>query len=208
MQRAWVGVILCVIAMIGLPQNPASAQIPETQAPVGWDIGIVYADGASEDDPIMLEEDEQSIKFWIRNDFLVDIEVDLDYDGNLGQPNGEQRDGQAADHAVHNSLRLGLIDNITFANRAAPIGIQQIHQHTRVAQACPGAQTGSEQGEHKALGQKKISHGFSGEPNGKQRTDLRGTLFHAKDKEEPHENERGEYEEKAQANEQATEVIG
>lgn len=90
MQRAWVGVILCVIAMIGLPQNPASAQVPETQAPVGWDIGIVYADGASEDDPIMLEEDDRSIKFWIRNDFLVDIEVVLDYDGQLGQPNGEE----------------------------------------------------------------------------------------------------------------------
>ena len=125
-----------------------------------------------------------------------------------GQPNGEQCHSQAADHAVDNRLRLGMIDNIAVANRAAPIGIQQIHQQARVFQAGPGAQTGSEQGEHKAFGQKEIAHGFPGKPNGEQGADLRGALFHAEDKEEPHENERSEHEKKAQANEQAAEVIG
>ena len=113
-----------------------------------------------------------------------------------GQPNGEQCHSQAADHAVDNRLRLGMIDNIAVANRAAPIGIQQIHQQSRVFQAGPGAQTGSEQGEHKAFGQKEIAHGFPGKPNGEQGADLRGALFHAEDKEEPHENERGEHEKK------------
>ena len=37
---------------------------------------------------------------------------------------------------------------------------------------------------------------------------MRGALFHAEDKEEPHENERGEHEKKAQANEQAAKIIG
>ena len=54
-----------------------------------------------------------------------------------GQPNGQQCHGQTADHAVDNRLRLGMIDNIAVANRAAPIGIQQIHQQSRVFQAGP-----------------------------------------------------------------------
>ncbi len=81
MQRSWMGVILCVVVMVGMLQNPASAQTPENQAPIGWDIGLVYVDGASEDNPFILEEEGQSIQFWIRNDFLVDIEVDLDFEG-------------------------------------------------------------------------------------------------------------------------------
>ena len=69
-----------------------------------------------------------------------------------GQPNGEQCHGQTADHAVDNRLRLGMIDNIAVANRPGPIGIQQIHKHACVPQAGPCAQTGPEQGKHKALG--------------------------------------------------------
>jgi hypothetical protein len=81
MQRSWMGVILCVVVIVGMLQNPASAQTPENQAPIGWDIGLVYVDGASEDNPFILEEEGQSIQFWIRNDFLVDIEVDLYFEG-------------------------------------------------------------------------------------------------------------------------------
>ncbi|MED5487148.1 MAG: hypothetical protein VYB40_05585 [Candidatus Thermoplasmatota archaeon] len=81
MQRSWRGMILCVVVMVGMLQNPASAQTPENQAPIGWDIGLVYVDGASEDNPFMLEEQGQAIQFWIRNDFLVDIEVALYFEG-------------------------------------------------------------------------------------------------------------------------------
>ena len=81
MQRAWMGVILCVIAMIGLPQGEVSAQ--EIPTPVGWEMGLVYADGASEDNPFILEEGETTIRFWIRNDNLAgDIDVALDYDSS------------------------------------------------------------------------------------------------------------------------------
>ena len=83
MQRAWFGVILCVVALFGLPQGSVSAQ--EIPAPVGWEMGLVYSDGASEDDPFQLEEGETSIRFWIRNDNLAgDIDVALDYDSSSG----------------------------------------------------------------------------------------------------------------------------
>jgi hypothetical protein len=81
MQRAWIGVVLCTIAMLGLPQGSVSAQ--EIPTPVGWEMGLVYSDGASEDDPFVLEEDETVIRFWIRNDNLAgDIDIALDYDSS------------------------------------------------------------------------------------------------------------------------------
>ena len=83
MQRAWFGVILCVVALFGLPQGSVSAQ--DIPTPVGWEMGLVYSDGASEDDPFQLEEGETSIRFWIRNDNLAgDIDVALDYDSSSG----------------------------------------------------------------------------------------------------------------------------
>ena len=81
MQRAWVGVILCTIALFSLPQGSVNAQ--EIPTPVGWEMGLVYADGASEDNPFTLEEGETTIRFWIRNDNLAgDIDVALDYDSS------------------------------------------------------------------------------------------------------------------------------
>tara|TARA_Y100000589_G_scaffold249065_1_gene237087 strand:- start:10243 stop:11226 length:984 start_codon:yes stop_codon:yes gene_type:complete len=81
MQRAWVGVILCTIALFGLPQGSVNAQ--EIPTPVGWEMGLVYTDGASEDNPFTLEEGETTIRFWIRNDNLAgDIDVALDYDSS------------------------------------------------------------------------------------------------------------------------------
>jgi len=83
MQRAWFGVILCVVALFGLPQGSVSAQ--DIPTPVGWEMGLVYSDGASEDAPFQLEEGETSIRFWIRNDNLAgDIDVALDYDSSSG----------------------------------------------------------------------------------------------------------------------------
>ena len=56
MQRAWFGVILCIVALFGLPQGSVSAQ--DVPTPVGWEMGLVYSDGASEDAPFQLEEGE------------------------------------------------------------------------------------------------------------------------------------------------------
>ena len=81
MQRAWVGVILCTIALFGLPQGSVNAQ--EIPTPVGWEMGLVYTDGASEDNPFTLEEGETTIRFWVRNDNLAgDIHVAFDYDSS------------------------------------------------------------------------------------------------------------------------------
>ena len=90
MQRAWFGVILCVVALFGLPQGSVYAQ--DIPTPVGWEMGLVYSDGASEDDPFQLEEGETSIRFWIRNDNLAgDIDVALDYDSSSDATlNGEE----------------------------------------------------------------------------------------------------------------------
>ena len=83
MQRAGFGVILCAVALFGLPQGSVSAQ--DIPTPVGWEMGRVYSDGASEDVPFQLEEGETSIRFWIRNDNLAgDIDVALDYDSSSG----------------------------------------------------------------------------------------------------------------------------
>ena len=90
MQRAWVGVILCAVTLFSLPHGSVSAQ--DIPTPVGWEMGLVYSDGASEDDPFQLEEGETSIRFWIRNDNLAgDIDVALDYDSSSGATlNGEE----------------------------------------------------------------------------------------------------------------------
>ena len=90
MQRAWVGVILCAVTLFSLPHGSVSAQ--DIPTPVGWEMGLVYSDGASEDDPFQLEEGETSIRFWIRNDNLAgDIDVALDYDSSSDATlNGEE----------------------------------------------------------------------------------------------------------------------
>jgi len=85
MERAWIGVILCTIVLFGLPQSSVTAQ--DIPTPIGWEMGLVYSDDASEDDPFQLEEDgETTIRFWIRNDNLVgDIDVSLSYECDGGQ---------------------------------------------------------------------------------------------------------------------------
>ena len=82
MQVRMMGIVLSAIMLLALsPTTPVEAQ--EVPTPAGWEMGLVYEDGVSEDDPFTLEEDETSIRFWIRNDNLVgDIEITLDYDSS------------------------------------------------------------------------------------------------------------------------------
>ena len=82
MQVRVMGIVLSAIMLLALsPTTPVEAQ--EVPTPAGWEMGLVYEDGVSEDDPVTLEEDETSIRFWIRNDNLVgDIEITLDYDSS------------------------------------------------------------------------------------------------------------------------------
>ena len=118
MQRAWVGVILCVIAMIGLPQGGVSAQ--EIPTPVGWEMGLVYADGASEDNPFILEEGETTIRFWIRNDNLAgDIDVALDYDSS-----------SSATLSGEETVTVGSASNDTFALKMSDLDLWSIPSGT------------------------------------------------------------------------------
>lgn len=82
MQVRMMGIVLSAIMLLALsPTTPVEAQ--EVPTPVGWEMGLVYSDGASEDDPFQLEEGETSIQFWVRNDNLVgDIHVGFDYDSS------------------------------------------------------------------------------------------------------------------------------
>ncbi|MCS5535425.1 MAG: hypothetical protein NZ802_06180, partial [Candidatus Poseidoniales archaeon] len=67
MERRRMGATLCVITLLALMPLPVAAQ----DAPIGWEMGLVYEGGASEDDPFTLAEDETTIRFWIRNDNAV-----------------------------------------------------------------------------------------------------------------------------------------
>ncbi len=118
MQRAWFGIILCVVALFGLPQGDVSAQ--EIPTPVGWEMGLVYADGASEDDPFTLEEGETTIRFWIRNDNLAgDIDVALDYDSS-----------SSATLSGEETVTVGSASNDTFALKISNIDLWRIPSGT------------------------------------------------------------------------------
>ena len=82
MQVRMMGIVLSAIMLLALsPTTPVEAQ--EVPTPFGWEMGLVYSDGASEDDPFQMEEGETSIQFWVRNDNLVgDIHVGFDYDSS------------------------------------------------------------------------------------------------------------------------------
>ena len=69
---------LCAIMLLALLPVPVDAQ--DVPTPAGWEMGFVYENGASEDDPFPLDETETNIRFWIRNDNLIgDIEISLEY---------------------------------------------------------------------------------------------------------------------------------
>ena len=77
MERHRMGVALCLITLLAFMPAPATGQ----EAPIGWEMGLIYEGGASEDDPFTLGETDTTIRFWIRNDNLAgDIEVSLEYD--------------------------------------------------------------------------------------------------------------------------------
>ena len=118
MQRAWFGVILCVVALFGLPQGDVSAQ--EIPTPVGWEMGLVYADGASEDNPFILEEGETTIRFWIRNDNLAgDIDVALDYDSS-----------SSATLSGEETVTVGSASNDTFSLKMSDLDLWSIPSGT------------------------------------------------------------------------------
>ena len=118
MQRAWFGVILCVVALFGLPQGSVSAQ--EIPTPVGWEMGLVYADGASEDNPFILEEGETTIRFWIRNDNLAgDIDVALDYDSS-----------SSATLSGEETVTVGSASNDTFTLKMSDLDLWSIPSGT------------------------------------------------------------------------------
>ncbi len=80
MKRRRMGAALCVITLLAFMPAPATGQ----EAPIGWEMGLIYEGGASEDDPFTLGETETTIRFWIRNDNLAgDIEVSLEYDTSV-----------------------------------------------------------------------------------------------------------------------------
>ena len=83
-----MGIVLCTITLLAFFPVPVAAQ----DAPIGWEMGLVYEGGTSEDTPFTLSEEETTIRFWIRNDNVVgDIEVSLEYDtSSEGAINGEE----------------------------------------------------------------------------------------------------------------------
>ena len=84
--------------------------------PAGWEMGLVYDDEASEDDPFEIEEDETTIRFWIRNDNLVgDIEIALDYDSSSD-----------ATLAGEESVTVGSGSNDTFTLKLSDIDVWNI----------------------------------------------------------------------------------
>ena len=83
------GFALCAFALLVLIPAPSAAQpgVPEV---IGWEMGIVYAEG-EEDSPFVLSEGETSVQFWIRNDNLagdivIDLEYQMDVTGDLEGP--------------------------------------------------------------------------------------------------------------------------
>jgi hypothetical protein len=88
MEKRSMGAALCVITLLAFMPIPVAAQ----DAPIGWEMGLVYEGGASEDNPFTLDESETTIRFWIRNDNLAgDIEISLEYDTSSdGAINGEE----------------------------------------------------------------------------------------------------------------------
>ena len=81
MQVRMMGFVMSTIMLLALIPTPCEAQ--DVPVPAGWEMGLVYNDGVSEDDPFTIEEDETTIRFWIRNDNLVgDIEIALEYESS------------------------------------------------------------------------------------------------------------------------------
>ena len=112
MESRRMGFALCAITLLAFMPTPAAAQ----DVPIGWEMGLVYEGGASEDDPFTLGESETAIRFWIRNDNVIgDIEISLEYDtSSSGTLNGEE------------SVTVGSGTNDTFTLRLSGIDLWNI----------------------------------------------------------------------------------
>ena len=114
MQVRLMGFVLSSIMLLALA--PISSEAQDVPMPAGWEMGLVYDDGASEDDPFEIEEDETTIRFWIRNDNLVgDIEIALDYDSSSD-----------ATLAGEESVTVGSGSNDTFTLKLSDIDVWNI----------------------------------------------------------------------------------
>ncbi len=81
MQSRRMGIILGAIALLALFSVTVQAQ--DVPSPAGWEMGLIYDQGASDEDPFTLEEEDTTIRFWIRNDNIVgDIEISLEYESS------------------------------------------------------------------------------------------------------------------------------
>ena len=115
MQVRLMGFVLSSIMLLALA--PISSEAQDVPMPAGWEMGLVYDDGASEDDPFEIEEDETTIRFWIRNDNLVgDIEIALDYDSSSD-----------ATLAGEESVTVGSGSNDTFTLIISGMDLSLIH---------------------------------------------------------------------------------
>ena len=95
---------------------PTSSEAQDIPVPAGWEMGLVYDDGVSEDDPFTIEEDETTIRFWIRNDNLVgDIEIALEYESSSD-----------ATLAGEESVTVGSGSNETFTLKMSDIDVWNI----------------------------------------------------------------------------------
>ena len=100
--------------LLALIPTPCEAQ--DVPVPAGWEMGLVYDDGVSEDDPFTIEEDETTIRFWIRNDNLVgDIEIALEYESSSD-----------ATLAGEESVTVGSGSNDTFTLKMSDIDVWNI----------------------------------------------------------------------------------
>ena len=105
MTRRSVGVVLCAIALLCLCPMPVQAQ-GDPDIPLGWDMGINYESAGIEDgDPLVLEEEGTTIRFWIKNNYLTNINVALEYDWS----------GPQATHDGEESVSVGGGQNESFS---------------------------------------------------------------------------------------------
>ncbi|MEC8927027.1 MAG: hypothetical protein VYB17_02065 [Candidatus Thermoplasmatota archaeon] len=125
MRSTRMRVVLCVIALLTISSIPIQAQ--EVPAPAGWEMGFVYENGASEDDPFPLEEEETTIRFWIRNDNVVgEIEIALEYDEiEIGYNNHA-----TATIEGEESVTVGSGSNDTFVLKITDIPVWEIEGRT------------------------------------------------------------------------------
>ncbi|MDE0707375.1 MAG: hypothetical protein OSB33_00320 [Candidatus Poseidoniales archaeon] len=112
MRSTHLGLVLCAIMLLAFFPPTVEAQ----DVPAGWEIGLVYDQGASDDDPFTLDEDETTIRFWIRNDNLAgDIEIALEYDSS-----------SSATLSGEESVTVGSGTNDTFSLKMSGIDVWNI----------------------------------------------------------------------------------